>query len=617
VVVHLCVDHRQRRRGAARALVDTLVRDVAGLSAIRLSCREDYGAANALWARLGFVREAERPGRGADGKRLYTWRRQVSPQPSLFDRLNESRIAGRRKVAIDANVFFDLHETTDRAEESRALLADWVDAEVALCITAELHNEIGRSGDAFRREQSRRRCADFIEIRALPAALKSALETVDAILPAPVGVQDESDRRQLSHAIADGAWAFVTHDAALLEHADAVRSAAGIQVIRPLDLILQLHAGAEPLAYEPARLVGTRVTSAAPNSTEWGQIEARFLRCDEGESRGAWIARLRPVLSDPRRYTARTLRLPDSPPLVLFAQDRGSAGVLGLPVLRALSHPLTSTLLRRVLAEQLTVARDETRQLVTCEDGAPGLVDAALADLDFQRVGKAWLRAVVPGVVQADGLAKHILGVPAEASVGLVRRPRTAEDVHAVERRLWPLKVAGLRVPCFAIPIQPHWAMELFDTRLAEARLFGATAPVALALENVYYSASRVSIPAGSRILWYVSQQGSQVVMEIRASSICGETAVGPATELFRKFRRLGVFRWDDVRAAAKGNAHGELRAYRFSHTERFRFPVTWGEVQQILLARTGHPNPIAGPTPIDERAFFDIYERGFSRDAG
>jgi len=51
----------------------------------------------------------------------------------------------RQRVVIDANVFFDLESEGERdSEDSMALLADWVQANIELVVTKELLNEIDR-----------------------------------------------------------------------------------------------------------------------------------------------------------------------------------------------------------------------------------------------------------------------------------------------------------------------------------------------------------------------------------------------------------------------------------------------------------------------------------------
>ena len=84
-----------------------------------------------------------------------------------------------------------------------------------------------------------------------------ALKKVDQTLPTASKESDRSDRRQLAHAVAKGAEFFVTRDEALLDRADALRAAVGIEVLRPADLLVRVYADQIPHGYARARRVGT------------------------------------------------------------------------------------------------------------------------------------------------------------------------------------------------------------------------------------------------------------------------------------------------------------------------------------------------------------------------
>jgi hypothetical protein len=54
-------------------------------------------------------------------------------------------------------VFFDLHDPTDaESEESKALLAPWIQDGLELCLTKEIYNEIDRAKDASKRQKYRK-----------------------------------------------------------------------------------------------------------------------------------------------------------------------------------------------------------------------------------------------------------------------------------------------------------------------------------------------------------------------------------------------------------------------------------------------------------------------------
>lgn len=602
VIVHLCVAKEHQGKGIASALLKELFHRTPGLRAIRLSCREEYEA-NRVWPRHGFICDREKPGRGADGARLFIWtRKHAAEELPLLATIKASAREGRKVAAVDANVFFDFEEDRALSDESRSLLADWLAAEVVIAITAELRNEITRQTDAARRDKVRARMTGFMTLEGEPEAIKVALAALSEVLPPPTTASDESDRRQLAHAMVESADFFVTRDHDLLDHADAVRREFGIRVLRPADLIVFLHEHTTQDGYTPSRLVGTVIQERRPKNE--GEL-LPFLRFARGETKADWLPTVRKILADPRRYKTVLLEPPGERPKLAVSVDSAATEALTVVVLRALSHRLTPTLLRRRLSELLLEAVDRGLSTVRCLEVGDPLIEDALRDLGFTATGSGFMKASVRDVIGSEE-ASDVLSerFPEDAAI------RGASPAQ-LESRFWPLKVVDGGIPTYLIPIQPHWASELFDARLAETQLFGAKPSLALALENVYYSASSITIPSGARILWYVSGKGRNKVGEVRATSICQETVSGTPDALFRQFRHLGIYRYRDVIDAAKGDPTRTLRAYRFALTERFPRPVPFKRVQAVLEHHVGHGNPIAGPVQVPEAVFSDIYTEG------
>src|SRR5690606_37997381 len=99
--------------------------------------------------------------------------------------------------------------------------------------------------------------------------------------------------------------------------------------------------------------------------------------------------------------------------------------------------------------------------------------------------------------------------------------------------------------------------------------------------------------------------------MAIRACSYMDEVVVGKAKELFRRFRRLGVYEWPDVLRTAQGNPDNEIMAFRFSRTELFSTPIPWEEARTLIEEHDGRQSHFQSPTRISESCFFAMYRRG------
>ena len=610
VIVHLCVCREHRGKGTARVLIEALIASEGAGTIMRLWCRTDYVEANRIWPKFHFVCRGERPGRGQGSARLYHWVRQPHGELPLLELMQEASLEGRSKVVLDANVFFDLHSDSPRSEESRALLADWLEPDIVLCVTAELLNEISRHGSKEIRARRRSEARQFETLEGSPVAVDAAYNEIDALLPRATKASDASDRRQLAHAAVKRAEFFVTRDTALLDRADVLRAAMSIEVVRPADLLVRVHAEQDPFSYAPARLVGTRINHRLVRS------EAEMLPFQQfgrQESKADWLRRCRESLRDPRRYESKVVVPEDAEPRVLYTVDATATDVVRVALLRTLAHPLTATVVRRIAAECLARAADTGRARVEVEEKHDVVVREALTALGFHETKAGYAKVTLANVAAASDVAEIMQQRAREHS------PPIAGATHAeLERRLWPLKIRDTESPSYMIPIRPSWAAQLFDAELADQELFGADEGIGLGLENVYYSASPVHIPPGARILWYVSKDkgGARVVREVRACSHSLGTARGPARQVFPRFSRLGVYRWADVLRTAKSDPMGQVTAYRFAFTERLSKPVGWGRLQELLEAYGGKGSPVAGPTPIAADAFAAIYGEATGRYA-
>ena len=180
-----------------------------------------------------------------------------------------------------------------------------------------------------------------------------------------------------------------------------------------------------------------------------------------------------------------------------------------------------------------------------------------------------------------------------------------------VEKTLWPLKLISPEINNIIIAIKPGWARDLFDEDLADADLFGARVDLALQQEGVYYRAnSPFPVTAPSRILWYVCKDNKHYGCgSIRACSILDEVIIGKPKDLYKQYKKYGVYTWDDVYSTAKCNIDNEIMAIKFSHTELFKKPLEWSIFQEILRSH-GTATQIQSPTKITNPAFLEIYEK-------
>ncbi len=534
---------------------------------------------------------------------LLEWRRINFDDAPLLSEIARATTA-THIIAIDANVFFDLLDTeATHHEESQALLADWLD-DLDVCVTRELKNEISRQESGKRRGQSLAFAHRFRELQCPPNALDDALSQIGSVLPKPVNDSDHSDRRQLVHAWVGGARIFATRDTTLLDHANSLSTITGLAVVRPSDAVAIVHSAGQGANYAPVRLRGTELIRRPPQSEK---ELLPFQRFAVAEEKAAWLASIRSASAARDRCTIEVIGEVDKAPRLAIAIDWSAPDELHIRFLRALSGSLTATLLRRALSDVLVSACESRRARVTIDDPGSGEVLDALNDLGFEKLRDGLLvRHVLVGLVGLDDARRAVRELSADST--------NAVKFSAVEleAKYWPLKVVGAGIPTYVIPIQPYWAASLFDQQLADQELFGVPIPPALALENVYFSASNVRIARGSRILWYVSGK----VGAVRAVSICLETITDTAAALSRKYHRLGVYDWRQILSAAHGKPDGRLRAYRFDRTELLIKPIPWSRLKELVMLHTRTRNRIPSPIRVPEGLFADVYRAGTDASA-
>ena len=173
-----------------------------------------------------------------------------------------------------------------------------------------------------------------------------------------------------------------------------------------------------------------------------------------------------------------------------------------------------------------------------------------------------------------------------------------------------PCKIVDAEIPSFIIPIQAKWAVDLFDSELANQTIFGARKDLAFNCEAVYYRSVRNSggLSAPSRVLWYISDDPKYIgTQSLRACSKIDEIIIGTPKELYRQFRRLGVYDFEQILKIAKNNTDNTIMAIRFSYTELLKSPIPLQSIQQILNNKVTFPSPYK----ISRSEFETLYNKG------
>lgn len=603
-ITHLCVAEAARGKGVARGLVTGLAERTKHLSGIELKCRRDF-AVSELWPKLNFVAVRECQGRAVTGSTLTVWWLDYGKRTLFSQDASEAIV----DVVMDTNVLIDILD--NRHDESLGLCADWLQEEIRLCVTDEVLNDFDRQPDEAMRQKRRADATAFPRLTSTLAEFQRAETLIKPLFPITKSARDESDVRQLIRTVAAGCTVFVSRDGLVLDHAEEVYKACGLSVVRPAELIARIDQLVREEEYQRALVAGTKQVSRQ----RAGPIDDTILKAIlyPNESRRQLETLLQHFQADPHRFVCERVTDQGGVTLAFYVVDTQDSFVR-VPLFRICSHRLSGTLSRTILTGlvQKVVHQGKSGAIIT-EPRLNKIQRSACCDLGFFAGTDGWFKLAFSGMFSALELANRVerCGLT-DASIDRIanslRLPMTADCVSEVEHILWPAKISGSQLANFIVPIRPEFAQHLFDEDLARQTLFGADIDLALNPESVYYRSARpriVSLPG--RILWYVSDKGKfQGQKAIRACSRIAEVCIDNPKPLFRRFKRLGVYEWDDVFETAKSELENDVMAIRFHDTELIH-PVPW-DVFQEVLKRHGINTNLESPASISAQAFEEIY---------
>ncbi len=574
------------------------------MDGIKLKCRRDFDA-HRQWPKWGFVAKESTVGRGADNAELVIWRLDHNRVDLLSAVLPRKTL-----VAIDANVFLDLF-WPDRPmrEISGALLEPWIDDIVELGLTSEIYNDIDRCKDPGLRDASKAKAATYHPIRA--AATK--IDPVDAELrkfyPATGSLtpRDLSDIRHVAHAIVAGVKYFVTRDAKLLAKAPEILEKFDVQLLSPVEFISRLDSIEREQEYQPLRLGASSIVTKRLEPQEITRFIESF-KHHPHEKISEFKNLIHTCLLDPKTSSVHVAHDNNADMAASIAIHRQSPYRIQIPLLRLNSLPLSKTVLRHLLMKAIVDAvESDAHSIHISERHLTRDVTDALEEMGFGLSADGWVKPVVKGFHDLSSARQRL------EDLGLTWEDSTSHAaIDHLGTLIWPGKPAAEEITSYLIPIQAQWAEHFFDLALASQRfpsLSGIKEKLHLGVEAVYFTASKITIKPPGHLLWYVSSGTEGLgTMQVKATSRLREVVRGTPKELFSRFHRLGVYRWKDLMATAKGNPNAQLTALRFSHTESFSHPLDSG-----LLRTFNVPPPYPGPRPIPFSTFREIYHHGFN----
>ena len=600
-ITHLCVVEEYQGQGIARRLVNELSKSVSTQKAIKLNCRRDYPA-NDLWPKLGFAAVDEKRSRARDEHFLTRWSLTLAPDDQL--QLFQARTSDDTlDVIIDAQIFFDFYEPdNDKTKPSKALLSDFLVDSLSLWITDELFNEINRQDNRECREKSRNRAHNSHKVEPDLHLVEGFCELLKELLPCGKP-SEESDIRQLANAAASSVNTFVTRDRALLQKSKEIGKLTGLEVINPVELIVQMYELSEKQTYTPDRIAGLALRWERLKSDDLASFPYdSFL--EHEETKGRFREKLESLVADPNQYECTLLR--------------SGSDIMALRVLAERHNKILYSPLARVAVS----AKHSLFGHFLIADTVTRGVEMNLDMVEFQ--GSALTTSLIPNLLEM-GFINHddsyvrfcfsrVFGRSEVLSTIFELCPKAATNYHdmacfELEKCCSPLVMETTELESFLIPIRPGYAMSLFDRHQSADDLFGGDPNVLLRWNNVYYRADthHKMLRAPARILWYVSKSQMQIV----AVSHLDHVAIDTPQVLFKQFKKFGILKWKDLYKMCGGNPSKKLMALKFSHSFIFRKPVSL-EVVRSIFEKNNTGLSLQGPLRLRPEIFRELYKQGF-----
>lgn len=607
-IVHLCIKEQYKGKGCARLLVNKLIKIARekNLRGIGLFCRRD-NPAYSLWPKLGLAPYSKKLGRGKDFAELTYYWNDFSP-PDLLSSIDETD--NRLKVVLDNNVFRDLHDTSHtRNQEARFLGADWLQGQIRLCIVKELLVELDR-------QHSDPRLRELLYVAQKYDILKTVVSDNNNIRRGIEDIfsnenptqQDLSDMMLIIQAIEAKADVFLTRDEVILDKSTEIEAQYRLKILRPSDLIVGLDEIDRVHEYQPIKLLNTIVVKQRVRNKDSRCQAEKFHNAKAGETTKQFLANLRTCFSSPVDNLCEYSSIDEN--LLSLTVSRKKDGYVSIPVLRSTEDDLGVTALQNFILEICADSSREKYRIIQVTDKfLTQSTQNMLHDLGFHKNGDIWEKVAINYIGKIKEVRDYVEKIDTLHNVGIINAIEEG-DYWDVERRLWPLKCCDSNIATWIVPIKKYWASQLFDKEFAYDELFGAQHDLVLNRENVYYSAAINSgMVAPGRVLWYVSKDIRDTrTMSIRACSRLVEVVTLPPKDLFRKFRRLGIYEFRDLLKLANNDLNKFLVGFRFADTELFECPVPYEFTRNMGIVAN-----FQSPLKISNMEFEKIYRQGMN----
>ncbi|MCV7356002.1 GNAT family N-acetyltransferase [Mycolicibacterium fluoranthenivorans] len=606
-LTHLAVSPTARKQGVARKLVNELRHQYPHLRGISARCRRDYPA-NDVWPRLGFVAQGDRKGRSADGHLLTDWWLDFGHADLLtWQGGTQTTIP----VVIDTNIFLALHGRHPDSQVAQAIKG--VSGRLQMLVTPELKNELNRNSD----DKERQRLIQIAQgYPQLPVAASTADEKVGLLLQRlpkpPESIQDQSDARHVAYAMAAGIEIVVTQDRNAKSRLGEAARDLGVTITNPFELVVRIDELEDQPSYSPQALKSTGYTLAEAGSDD-SELKD-FINTARGERRAQYSATCNQLAARRPHSHRLLLRDPLGLPIGLIGTTSKS-DKLTVSLLRIHNCPLQSSVATQLVGHLRALASDQRAGAIVVSDEGldSSLFEALLEDGYHPFPGgmiAVTIRAALTGSELRERWSRILAALTGAEQAALralnevIQDPYTPSTAYQLEHQLRPLRLLDCDLDTWILSIKPGFATNLFGY---PPQLFERQSDLGIQREHVYFRGAKSGENSPGRILWYATDPNREI---FAISSLVEVRDLAPEAA-YRKYRRLGVYDLDRLRASAKSN--GTVRALRITDTELLPAPIPLKRIREIER-KTGRILQLVSANKINAMWFSDLVGEAFGR---
>jgi predicted nucleic acid-binding protein len=582
-------------------------------SGILISCRSDYVYPTRLWQKYGFVSRKQERSRSIEEKYINKWWYDFN-QPDLFDLAYDASV--KIKALLDTNIIFKLRDRDDTSCDSAgvfSLLSDWLSDEVDYSFSPEIYNEILRDNNTERAKQTRIFLTNFNEIRFDIELSKSITKKLKSIISGD-NENDESDRKHIASCIASGISYFITLDEGILSKSEEIESEYDIQIFSPQKFILEIDQLINKELYSPQKIAGV-ISHTIKNigSDELDECINIFY-AKSSEKKTVFRDIVNSSLSS-KNSEIKIIKHEDSP--IAFFSVESKDDTLFVYFIRVLDKGDTQTLFMQIIFTLINESLEkETFRIKILDKYFSEYQEIILRKFGFVFISDSWQKLSINKMIDSSQISEinnEFIEKSIIETLEVLDKETKDDVLLKIENKLFPLKFSDLDIPCYIIPILPHWAGQLFDINISSQTLFGAEADKLWNIENVYYRHTKpVNEIAPARILWYASNDNTiERSQAIIATSYLDEVMTDKPKILFQKNKHYGIYEWKNIYELCNGDIETNIRALRFSHTENFSKPIGYEFIQEVLVSNGMKRNTFPSPLKVNKDIFNKIYLRG------